>query len=297
LPTNWLDAEDDVFFWKKSPDPRTKLRRLIGDYQLPSFSAPAVSTLSLLRSDADMSQIVQRLMADPGLNVRILRRVNSAAFGLRRKVTNLEHAANLLGRSRIESLVLTAAVSDSLPSPSGIDTAGFWQTSARRACLARHLASLLCPSQETEAFTAALLQDMAVPFLAESSLDRYAAIYKRFVIDDSSTLQEMEQGAFGYDHAQVGALMAETWGLPEPLVTAIADHHLPGQCAPLTVEAVSRIRHSYPVDSLEAFRTHCIKQLQLAPVTLDQIIEAAHSESVPLARFMRSPTTRQAAVV
>jgi HD-like signal output (HDOD) protein len=272
------------------------LRQLIGDYELPSFSAAAVATLSLLRSDADMLQIVQRLMADPGLNVRILRTVNAAAFGLRHEVTNLEHAANLLGRSRIESLVLTSAVNDSLPSPAGIDTAGFWRTSARRAYLAKRLAGVLSPSQETEVFTAALLQDMAVPFLAESSRDRYAAVYTRSIVDDSSTLHEMEQGAFGYDHAQVGALMAEAWGLPEPLVTAIADHHLPGQRSPLTVEAVSRIHHRDPVDSLGAFRAHCIEQLQLDPGTLDQLIDAADSESAPLAQSMGLPTAGHATV-
>ncbi len=282
-----------MFFWKKSSNPRAKLRKLIGDYQLPSFSAAAVSTLSLLRSDADMSQIVERLMADPGLIVRILRTVNSAAFGLRNEVTNLEHAANLLGRSRIESLVLTAAVGDSLPSPGGIDTAGFWQTSARRACLARHLARSLHPSQETEVFTAALLQDMAVPVLAESFPDRYAALYERTIVDDSSTLQEMEQESFGYDHAQVSAMMAETWDLPEPLITAIADHHRPGQRAPFAVEAVSRIRHSNPVDSLEAVRTYCTEQLQLEPDTLEQMIVAADSESASLAQAMGAQLVRQ----
>ncbi len=279
-----------MFFWKRNPDPRSELRKLIGNYELPSFSAAAVSTLSLLRGNADMSQIVQRLMASPGLNVRILRTVNAAAFGLRHDVANLEHAANLLGRSRVELLVLTAAVNDSLPSPVEIDTAGFWRTSARRACQARRLARVLDPSQETEAFTAALLQDLAVPFLAESWRNRYAAIYTQSIADDSSTLHEMEQEAFGYDHAQVGALMAETWDLPERLVTAIADHHLSGQRSPLTVEAVSRIHHRDPVDSLGAFRTHCIEQLQLDPGTLDQLIDAADSESVPLAQWMGSPT-------
>lgn len=280
-----------MFFWKRSPDPRAKLQQLIGDYQLPSFSAAAVSTLGLLRSDADMLQVIERLMADPGLTVRVLRTVNSAVFGLRHEQINLEHAANLLGRSRIESLVLTAAVSDSLPSSGGIDTAGFWQTSALRACLARHLARSLYSSQETEVFTTALLQDMAVPVLAKSFPGRYVALYERSMIDDSSTLQEMEQEAFGYDHAQLGAIMAEAWDLPEPLITGIADHHLSSQRAPLAVEAVSRIRHSNPVDSLGSVRTHCIEQLQLPPNTLERMVEAAHSESSSLAQSMGAPTT------
>ncbi len=277
-------------FWKRSPDPRAKLRRLIGHYELPSFPAAAVSTLSLLRSDAPMPEIVQRLMADPGLSVRILRMVNASAFGLRHEVASREHAANLLGRSRVESLVLTAAVNESLPTPTGIDTAGFWRTCARRAFLAKRLADVLRPSQESEVFTAALLQDMAVPLLAEASRDRYAAIYTQSIEDDSATLHEMEQEAFGYDHAQVGALMAETWALPEPLVTAIADHHRPGKRCPLTVEAVSRIDHRDSPDSLTPFRAHCIEQLQLDSGTLDRLIDAADSESKPLAERMGVPT-------
>ena len=67
--------------------------------------------------------------------------------------------------------------------------------------------------------------------------------------------------------------------------------HLPGQRAPLAVEAVSRIRHSNPLDSLETVRTHCIEQLQVRPDTLEPMIEAAHSESASLAQSMGLPAT------
>ena len=117
-----------MVFWKRSPDPRARLRERIGEYELPSFSTSAISTLSLLRADADMADIAEGLLADPGLTVRILRTVNSAGFGLRHEITNVVSAAKLLGRSRLESLVLTAAVGESIPAPTGFDNEGFWQT-------------------------------------------------------------------------------------------------------------------------------------------------------------------------
>ncbi len=276
-----------MFRWKRSSDPKAKLKELIGDYELPSFSAAAVSTLSLLREDADMTVIAQRIMADPGLSVRILRTVNSAAFGLRNEVTNLGYAANLLGRSRVESLVLAAAVGESLPNPGGIDLAGFWQTSARRACLARRITAKIDPSLEMEAFTAGLLQDMAVPVLAASHPDDYAALYQRSETEDSTALHQMERDQFGYDHAQVGAMMAETWDLPEGLITAIADHHLRGQRAPGAVEAVGLIRHSEPPDELHSLRAHCEQTLELATDTVDTMIEKAGEESASLAESIR----------
>ena len=278
---------NNLFRWKRSPDPRAVLQRLIGDYEVPSFSAAAVSTLGLLRSDTDMALIADRIMADPGLSVRILRAVNSAAFGMRQQATNLVHAVTLLGRSRVESLVLTAAVRASIPTPRGMDIVGFWQTAADRACLARNIAARVHPSLESESFTAGLLQDMAVPVLAAAHPDRYAAIYQQCEPDTTGLLHEMEQEAFGYDHAQVGAMMAENWGLPEPLITAIADHHLTGQRAPCAVEAVSHIRHSEKRDDLQALRTHCRETLKLPQSDLEAMIESAGAESSSLAESMR----------
>ncbi len=235
-----------------------------------------------------MALIADRIMADPGLSVRILRTVNSAAFGMRQRATKLEYAMTLLGRSRVESLVLTAAVGASLPTPRGIDIVGFWQTSAHRACLARKIAALVHPSLESESFTAGLLQDMAVPVLAASRPDRYTAIYHQCETDTTSVLHETEREAVGYDHAQVGAAMAENWGLPEPLITAIADHHLIGQRAPCAVEAVSHIRHSETPDDLQALRTYCREKLKLPQSDLEAMIETAGAESSSLAESMRA---------
>lgn len=273
-------------FWKRSADPKARLGELIGNYELPSFSATALSTLGLLRDDADMNQIAERIVADPGLTVRILRTVNSAAFGLRQEVTNLVHAVSLLGRSRVEALVLAAAVGEALPESDVIDTAGFWRTSSQRACLARKIAASLDPATEMEAFTAGLLQDMAVPLLAAAHPQQYATIYQRSEADASCTLRDLEEEAFGFDHAEVGAMMAESWSLPENLITAISDHHHVGQRAPSAVEAVALIRHTEPPDELESLRAHCDTQLQLASDALDVMIEAAVAEALSLAESM-----------
>ena len=283
-----------MFRWKRSADPKAELQQLIGDYELPSFSAAAVSTLGLLREDADMAVIAERLMSDPGLSVRILRTVNSAAFGLRQPATNLAYAVTLLGRSRVESLVLAAAVGESLPADSELDLVGFWRTSAQRACVAKQIAASVQPAQQMEAFTAGLLQDMAVPVLAASHADRYVELYRRSETEPTLTLRDIELDTLGYDHAQVGAMMAESWELPESLITAIADHHLVGRRAPDAVEAVSCIRHSEPPDDLESLRTHCSEHLRLQPAAVETMIEAAGEETSSLAESMQ-PTVGDAA--
>lgn len=277
-----------MFRWKRSADPTAELRELIGDYRLPTFSTGAVETLRLLREEADMNSVAERLIGDPGLSVRILKTVNSAAFGLRQEVSNLGHAVSLLGRSRVEALVLAAAVGDTLPAPAGIDLDEFWETSARRGCLARHIAKSREPAGEMQAFTAGLLQDMAVPVLALSKPDVYPELYRQTGAEDGPDLYAAERDEFGYDHAQVGAMMAESWDLPEGLITAISDHHLAGERAPEPVEAVARLRHGGAEGALEPLRAHCMQSLGMEESALDRIIDTATAESTSLALSMRA---------
>lgn len=256
---------------------------MVGDYELPTFSAVAVQTLTLLREEGDMALIAEQLMADPGLTVRMLRTVNSAAFGMRKEVTNLQYAVSLLGRSRVESLVLTAAVGDALPAMRSLDGRAFWHTSARRACLAKRIAAHAHPASSMESFTAGLLQDMAIPFLERARPDRYPALFAEAQSDPAVSLREVEQDAFGFDHAQVGAVMAESWELPEGLVTAIAAHHQDGQGAPHAVEAVARVRHGSTDPELDALRSHCQQVLSISEGALGDIIESADQECTSLA--------------
>lgn len=272
--------------WKLNKDPLADLRELIEDFELPSFSAVAVSTLTLLREEGDMAQIAERIMADPGLSVRMLRTVNSAAFGMRQSVSNLQHAVSLLGRSRVESLVLSAAISDALPPPTAIDGRAFWHTSAKRACLAKGIATQVDPTHSVESFTAGLLQDMAVPVLVAKHPDRYPALFAEATANPIRTLEELERDAFGYDHAQVGAAMASSWALPETLVTAIGAHHVDGQGAPRAVEAVARVRHGAADEELLALRGHCRDVLAISDLALGNIIQSATEECSSLAESM-----------
>ena len=144
-------------------DPRRALKKVIEGHSLPSFPEIAVKALRLMRSEsAAAAAVAETISFDPGLSVRILATVNSAAFALRRKVTNLRQAVALLGMSQLESLVISSAVDDTLPSAEtrGYEQMRFWRASARRASAARMLADLLHPESSVEAFTAALLANL-----------------------------------------------------------------------------------------------------------------------------------------
>ena len=142
------------------------------------------------------------------------------------KVRHIGHAVSLLGRSRLESIVLSIAVRKTLAvtEVEGFDYVSFWLTAARRACLARLIASALHPATETESFTEGLLLDMGVLLVLGKKQREYAALYQRWR-KEGGLLRDLERAAFGYDHAVVGSLVAKEWHLPEHLVFALEYQH------------------------------------------------------------------------
>ncbi len=236
------------FLKRKKRDPESQLRELLEGYELPSFPAAVVKTLEMLRDpEAPLSEISKNIEADPGMHVSVLKAVNSAAHGLSRKVGNIRHAITLLGRARLESIILPIAVRNSVPDAglACLDQRLFWQTSAQRACIARIIARHLDPMVQMESFTAALLQDMAIPVLIHVKDKEYCTTLELWNVDQDVRLHELERENFGFDHQAIGALMAEKWGFPDYLLDAILYHHSGGKGSGVAraVRAVSQLRY------------------------------------------------------
>ena len=230
-------------------NPRKALKELLGDYSLPSFPAVTMQVLKDIRDpEATSSSVAESLSLDPGLSVQVLATVNSAAFAPRQRVDDLPHAVAMLGISNLEGLVLTIAVKETLPNPTcqGFLSKRFWLAAARRATTAQALAHLLHPATRSACFTAALLQDMAVPLLANSRPDVYGPVLEQWH-DEQGPLWELEQSAMGTDHAEVATWLCDQWSLPENLSLAVGGHHQPSgsvEACPPALCLVALIRES-----------------------------------------------------
>ena len=214
-------------FFKDQFDPKVKLKKVLKGYQLPSFPAVIMQILQKIRNPySSAADIADSLSLDPGLSVKLLSIANSAAFSPIKKVENLTQAIALVGLSQLESLVLGAGVAKGIPNTTcqWHDPAEFWLTSARRAMLAQELAKILCPAKESECFTSAFLQDMALPFLACHRSDDYDAIFKKWHLEGGD-LAALEHETLEWDHGEVATWICSEWGLPENIAFAIKIHH------------------------------------------------------------------------
>jgi HD-like signal output (HDOD) protein len=270
-------------FFQRKQDPKGELKALLGDYALQSFPAVVMNVLGTLRDPhSEIKDIADQIQMDPGMNIKILQLVNSAAFGLRTKISNLHHAVTILGRSRLESMLLTYAVATTIPPKlSCMDISRFWLAAARRACLAKHIAQHLHAATQAESFTAALLQDMAIPLISEAKGEVYKELLIQWHADKVANIDALEREQFGYDHPAIGALVAEGWGLPEYLIHAIAGHHdLSEQSfAEPAVRMVSLVRYFDEDDGTERLLETAEKDFGIGRNMMEEMITKAFSEA------------------
>jgi HD-like signal output (HDOD) protein len=197
------------------------------------------------------------------MTAKILQVVNSAYFGVRRHVSTAEMAIKLLGLDNIRSLVLFANVfSDAAFSVSvkGLSMENLWTHSgtAGRFCQLILKEENKSKDEIDNALTAGLLHDCGKLILAANSPSGYEEaidIARR----EKIFLYEAEKRIFGVSHAEAGAYLLGLWGLPDPIVEAVAFHHTPckvkgsGISLVTAVHAANAFEHSMDEGSDSGF--------------------------------------------
>ncbi len=267
-------------------DPKALLVDAIGDAEVPNFPQAAMQTLKALRDPNTNSKAIARTIeVNPGLVIQVLKLVNSAAFGIRRRIDGVGQAVTLLGRGQVESLVVGVAVKRQLPTKrvAGFVSQRFWLAAFRRAALARALADLLHPQSRSEAFVAGLLQDMAVPLLA-TVRPRYGELLGHWHDDSDAVLHEIELAEFGWDHGAIGASLARRWDLPDRLALSIDGHHGGDEGVDAAVHLVSYIRESDAAPGVDQLVEVCRGRFNLAADDVTHAIESAFEEAEEVAK-------------
>lgn len=217
------------------------LRDLLGSEQLKRLasrirclpSLPALHlelTEELQREEPSIERAGEIISQDIGMTTKILQLVNSAFFGLPHPVTDAKQAAGYLGLANLRALVLSLEVfsqfdQDSILQFSIEDLAQHCRVTGLRA---RRLAELENCEQNVgdQYFLAGLLHDVGELILAAGLPEQYTQVLRRAEESDKPVWQ-MEQAEFGATHAEVGAYLLGLWGMPNPVVEAVALHHRP----------------------------------------------------------------------
>lgn len=211
------------------------LKKLISRMDsLPSLPSLFLEIMREVESPySSMHKIGEIISRDIGMTAKILQLVNSAFFGFRRHIASPAEAAELLGLETIKALVLSVKIFSQFDK-SGMkifNADRIWGHSLATGIFARTIAA--AENQERtvidDAFMAGLLHDTGKLVLAANLSQQYQEA-QTLSRQHGSPIQEAEKQAFGVTHAEVGAYLLSLWGLPFPIVEAIAYHHHPGGC-------------------------------------------------------------------
>jgi HD-like signal output (HDOD) protein len=189
------------------------------------------------------------------MTAQVLKLANSAFFGLQQQLSSPEEAVAYLGLDTIKSLVLSIhAFSQFEKAETGaLKIESLWSHSLQVASTAKRISKLEGQDAKTaeEAFTAGLLHDIGKLVLAVNLPNEYAEAVR--LAHTGLELPLAEHQVFGFNHADVGGYLIGLWGLPVPVVEAVALHHCPSRA---TQPAFSPLTSVHAANVLEWERSN-----------------------------------------
>ncbi|MDO9422688.1 MAG: diguanylate cyclase [Methylobacter sp.] len=189
--------------------------------RLPSPSGTALAIMQLVQqSDATVHQVSQLIKVDPALSGRILRFANSAAFGARRPVADVQTAVVMMGMQTVRNFALSLSLigSNSKGHCSGFDYEAYWSRSLAVSVAISAITARKVTVVPAESFTLGLLGEIGSLALATA----WSEIYGECLgAAEGKQLLELEREHFAIDHNALSLLLLADWGFPVIFLDAL----------------------------------------------------------------------------
>jgi putative nucleotidyltransferase with HDIG domain len=187
-----------------------------GEIELPLLPQ-AASQVMALASDptADAAKLSALIHQDQALAAHVLRIANSPAYMPRSPVVSLQHAVAMLGMTLLSEIAFTASLKSGAFKAPGHeeDVKRLWRHSLASGAFAKEVARMRRVNVES-AYLCGLLHEIGKPVVLQTAT---ALAQAQCPTVEKSILYGWIDGY----HSRVGTLIAEKWGLPKQVATAI----------------------------------------------------------------------------
>ncbi len=177
---------------------------------------------------------------DPGLVARILRIANSAFFGFATKIDSIMRAISIMGTAQLHDLVLATSAIDTFNHiPAEVENMdSFWKKSIYCGVIAQLIGSR-CNSLDSERyFVIGLLHNVGHLALCMQLPDVVCEVAER-ARQEKRQAYRLQREILGYDYAELGSDLLESWELPQVFVESIRYHLDPGRADNFALEATA----------------------------------------------------------
>ncbi|MCP4469304.1 MAG: HDOD domain-containing protein [Gammaproteobacteria bacterium] len=208
---------------------RVETPRALVDNVLQLISLPEIYLhLQQTIDDPEHSreQVAEIIAYDPSLSARVLRIANSSYYGFAREIETVLSAVGTIGELDLRNLVLATIVVGSMSALKcrGVNIDEFWLHSLRCGITARLIAKTIGGSEPEKLFLAGMLHDIGILPIYQQD-EALADAVKRQIEEQHQLRDQAERELMGFDHAEVGALLIEAWGLSQALSELTRCHH------------------------------------------------------------------------
>lgn len=207
---------------------KTQLNRM---HALPAMPDNITHLHQALKSrDLSLLKLKKIIATDLAMSAKILQLVNFSFFNTPGFITDIEDAIGYLGANVIHILVNNNRLyaTDVLTHQRIL-----WLKTIHHHCLETEqkakslvIQQGLSKNQTDEIAMAARFHDIGKIILAVSFPKDYDRVIK-LTEKESAPFFEAEKEIFNLTHSEIGAYLLGLWGMPEPVVAAVAEHHLP----------------------------------------------------------------------
>lgn len=211
-----------------STDDSIDIEKILTSEKLPTIPAVAIRLLELTGNPlTEIREIVETVRMDPAICARILKSTNSSFFGFSSKITSINRAIPLLGKSVVTALTLSFSLHEGTVSggSSVVPFDRYWKRSLVQAAAAEILRTGGNGELACEHFLAGLLLDLGQLALLNAIPETYVDLQNQ-AYDECLPLHEVENRKLGFDHVEVGVRLMKSWQLPESLILAAESHHI-----------------------------------------------------------------------
>jgi len=275
--------------------------RLLNSPRLPSLPTVAIEILELITvEDVDIKAIATSISHDAVLSAKLLKTVNSSYYSQRRQIGTISEALVVLGLNGVKTMALGFSLINNLtpPAGSGFDHIQFWRRSVYSAVAARALAQHIGLIQQEEAFLAGLMHDLGVLSMIHVMGEAYHKIFSQAGADHDKLL-DIEQQQLGFEHAQVGASLAERWNLPRLLCEPIRFHAKPNagpedlksliRCVALGCDVANLFIDTASQQPVMSYQSRIEQWFGLSQAQGEQLLTSIHHETVAVAKIFELP--------
>lgn len=190
---------------------------------------------ALADANVNAKKIAAIIEEDPMVVADLLKLLNSAFYGLRKEISNVEQAVALLGMSNVKDLAVNLSLRNMLRtnlSPYGITPEEFAKISQFQSLLAQSLMRDIAPKEANTIRLQALLQEIGKIVMSDEVIREGEERQFKADIEAGWNIREVEKNYLQTTTAEVSAMMLKRWDFDESFYNAILWSDRPNQADP-----------------------------------------------------------------